>query len=324
MNNLDAFELSVANSKIYFDFSNPKGKVVIPKTKDLENELTMANKKIMEYITTYKTIKDSDLVSLEYKESIIYEIMKIIDTTEYINYSSFCVYFQVLNFSWSTFNSTKKKKLLSDSERAELLKKVVELFIENRHDMYLSHGYSNMSLQVQCDSSSSRRRGNEGAKSLKAIMKKYNIKFVSNYSEFMDENSYFFPENNVSLFLNVLKNNNIDFNFRKSRDNKNPDLIFKIKDQFYILEHKLATGGGGSQNMELNEIIEFIGQKESNANVHYISCLQGDKIADLTSSIADPKTKIQYINVIENLKNHLNNYFVNEFGLDELLKTIIK
>ena len=90
-------------------------------------------------------------------------------------------------------------------------------------------------------------------------MKKYNIKFVSNYSEFMDENSYFFPENNVSLFLNVLKNNNIDFNFRKSRDNKNPDLIFKIKDQFYILEHKLATGGGGSQNMELNEIIEFIG-----------------------------------------------------------------
>ena len=64
MNNLDAFELSVANSKIYFDFSNPKGKVVIPKTKDLENELTMANKKIMEYITTYKTIKDSDLVSL--------------------------------------------------------------------------------------------------------------------------------------------------------------------------------------------------------------------------------------------------------------------
>lgn len=47
MNNLDAFELSVANSKIYFDFSNPKGKVVIPKTKDLENELTIANKKIM-------------------------------------------------------------------------------------------------------------------------------------------------------------------------------------------------------------------------------------------------------------------------------------
>ena len=324
INNLDAFELSVANCKMNFDFSNPKGTVVIPEEKGIDNKLTSANKKIIEYITTYKTVKDANNVPEEFKEGLIYEIMKIIDSTEHINYSSFCVYFQVLRFSWSAFEESKKNGLLTDAERAELLRNAVELYIENRHDMYLSHGYSDMSLQVQSDCSSSRRSGNIGAYSLSTIMSTYNIKFASNYNDFLNGNSYFFPEDNVGLLLEVLENNNIDFNFRKSRDNKNPDLMFKIKDQFYILEHKLATGGGGSQNMEINEIIAFVGQDESNINVHYISCLQGDKLNSLTAPNADPKTKTQHKNVIDNLKKHPYNYFVNEFGLNEILKVISK
>ncbi len=324
MNNLDAFELSIANCEINFDFSNPKGKLVIPSEKGFDNKLTKANKKIMEYITTYKNVKTSPNVPEEFKEELIYKIMEIIDSTEHINYSSFCVYFQVLRFSWSSFKETKKKGLLSDIERAELLKNAVELYIENRHDIYLSHGYTDMSLQVQSDCSSSRRSGSIGTSSLSVLMSNHNIKFASNYNEFMSGNYYFFPEYNVDLLLEILENNNIDFKFRKSRDNKNPDLMFKVKDQFYILEHKLATGDGGAQNMEINEIIAFIGQEEKNINTHYISCLQGDKLASLTPHKSDPKTKTQHWNIINNLKNHANNYFVNEFGLEEILKTITK
>lgn len=324
MNNIDAFELSIANSKINFDCSNPEGTLVIPKEKGNDNKLTKANKQIMQYITTYQTVKNAPNVPKEYKEELIHNIMEIIDTTEHINYSSFCVYFQVLGFSWNTFENAKTNGTLSNTERTELLRNAVELYIENRHDIYLSHGYSDISLQVQSDCSSSRRSRNIGATSLSAIMNKHNIKIASNYNEFMSGNCYFFPESNVKLLLEIIEKHNIDFNFRKNRENKNPDLMFKIKDQFYILEHKLATGGGGSQNMEINEIITFIGQDETNNNVHYISCLQSDKLKTISSPKADQKTNIQYTNIINNLKKNPNNYFVNEFGLDNILNAINK
>lgn len=320
MNNKDLFELSIANCKMNFDFSNPKGTIVIPENKEQDNELTKANNKIIELITTYKTIRNNPAFPNSSKEQIIYDIMKIIDTVEHINYSSLCVYFQVLRFSWNSFKNAKSSGLLTDSERAELLKNAVNLYIDNRYDMYMSHGYSNILLQVQSDCSSSRRSGNIGTKSLTNIMSQYNISFANNYDDFMDKDSYFYPEDNVELLLEIVEKNKIDFNFRKERDNKNPDLMFKINDQIYILEHKLASGRGGSQNMELNEIINFIGQPESNTNVHYISCLQGDNLKKLTLKNADPKTKIQYQNITSHLDKFPNNYFVNEFGLCELLK----
>ncbi len=324
MNNLDFFELSVAKCKMNFDFSNPQGIVVIPKEKGVDNELTKANRELIEYITAYKVVRDDDAVSKEYKEKLIYEIMRIIDTTDHINYSSFCVYFQVLRLSWNSFEDAKRFGTLSDNERAELLRNVVDLYIENRHDMYLSHGYSDVLLQVQSDCSSARRSRSIASNKLCDIMSNYNFKFASNYQEFMSGNSYFFPESNVSLLLEIMENNSIDYNFRKSRDNKNPDLMFKVNDQFYILEHKLATGDGGAQNLEINEIISFVGEDESNTNVHYISCLESNKLGMFTSVNSDLKTKTQYTNIINNLKKHPNNYFVNEFGLEEIIKSIVK
>lgn len=323
MKNLDALELSVANSKMNFDFSNPMGTLVIPKEKGKDNRLTAANKKVLELITTYKTVKDDSDVPEEYKEKIIYSIMEILDTVDNINYSSFCIYFQVLRFSHDSFENARKKKLLTNSERAELLKNAVELYIENRHDIYSSHGYSDMALQVRCDCGSSRRSRSIGSNSLKNIMDNFNINQVYSYDDFMKGNSFFFPEDLKNLLIEVIEKNSIDFKFRETHDGKYPDLMFKIGNQFYILEHKLATGRGGAQNSEINEIITFIGQEESNINVHYISCLQGDMLNTIFDSNPDPKTKTQHDNIINHLKDNSNNYFLNEFGLNELLKILV-
>ncbi len=74
--------------------------------------------------------------------------------------------------------------------------------------------------------------------------------------------------------LEMLKKYKIQFRFRRERQNKNPDVIFKIKKDIFIYEHKLTNGGeGGTQNAEINEIIAFINQTENNKKIHYLSCL---------------------------------------------------
>lgn len=319
MYNLKLFELSIASYKLNMDFSNPEGYIVIPKEKSEQNKLTNANHKLIELITTYKTIRNDPEASDEYKEKILSDILGIIDDDSVkINYTGLCVYFQVLRFSWNTFINSKNK--LSPVERLEILRSVVNLYIDNRHDIYLEHGYSDSSLQMQSDCATSRRSGGIASNNLKSIMEKYNFKFANSYDDFMDGNTYFFPEDNKELLNEVIEKQGIDFAFKDNHENKHPDLMFKIKKHFYILEHKLASGGGGSQNQEIGEIISFIGQDESNTYVHYISCLQGDILGRLTGDEnAEPKIRVQYNKILNNLKEHRSNYFLSELGLNELL-----
>lgn len=316
MDNIELFELSRANSSLNFDFSNPRGVLVIPKSKDQENELTKANHKIIDYITTYKVIKDKPEAE-ELKKNIIGEIIRIIETTDHINYSSFCIYFQVLKYSYSAFMGTNT---LTDDDKYELIKNTVELYIENRHDIYMSHGYSDQVLQVQSDAASSRRNGVTGTNSLSTIMESKGFSRAKSYVDILGNYAYILPDKgDKSLLDEILSQNSIDFEFQKTRDNKNPDLAFVLDDDIFILEHKLTNGGGGSQNMEINEIISFIGYSENNKKVHYISCLQGDYLNKLNEENGEPKAAAQYQNIMNNLSNNKSNYFVNEFGLSELI-----
>lgn len=316
MDNIELFELSRANSSLNFDFSNPKGVMVIPKSKDQENELTKANHKIIDYITTYKVIKDKPEAE-ELKKNIIKEIIRIIETTDHINYSSFCIYFQVLKYSYSAFMWTNT---LTDEDKYELIKNTVELYIENRHDVYMSHGYSDQVLQVQSDAASSRRNGVTGTNSLSTIMESKGFSRAGSYADILENYAYILPDKGDNSILNeILSQNHIVFEFQKTRDNKNPDLAFVLDDDIFILEHKLTNGGGGSQNMEINEIISFIGYSENNKKIHYISCLQGDYLNKLNADNSEPKVAAQYQNIMNNLYANKSNYFVNEFGLSELI-----
>lgn len=318
MNNLDFFNISLLNTKINYDFSSPAGKVVIPKTKEETNDLIEANHNLIDLITTYKTLQKCSPNSGELT-AIVNEIIKLLDSTKYINYTSFCVYFQVLRYSYNTYFHAKN---LSPVEKFNLIKTTVELYIKNRHSLYLEHGYSDQVLQVMCDASSSRRNGNTGTKNLSSIMALFNIQRVNSFDEFKTGfSSYILPDKGDSNILKeIIKHYKIDFAFKKTRENKNPDMAFKLGSDLYIMEHKLTNGGGGSQNMEINEIISFIGHKESNLNTHYISCLQGDYFGKLDQNNKEPKANAQYENIKRNLKKNSRNYFVNEFGLIELLK----
>ncbi|MBN4084428.1 hypothetical protein [Mycoplasma sp. CSL10166] len=319
MNNLEFYKNSKKDKKIsIYDKNNDFGFLVIPKTKENENDLTIKNTKLINLITTYSTLKDLAIekeVKQEPKIKIIDEIIDIIDNTKHINYSPFCVYFQTQGTSYNQFKKGKK----TIDEKREILKNILENYIHDRHNIYLSHGYSNQSMQVISDSNSSKRKGKTGIK----IIEKFLSSFCDESSDInnFDKNheTYLFPEKKQKLFNEILEKNKIKFLFREEYINKYPDLLVKIGTKIIIIEHKLTSGSGGSQNSEIKEIIDFIKFNEENKNVHYVSCLDGDYfyiLDDLNKK--ENKYYIQNRAVINNLSKNKNNYFLNINLLKEL------
>ena len=320
MTNLDYFQYSIDNISLDLDFSNKKGSLVIPLNVKEENELTRANEEIIELITAYSKLKELKVKSEKQIKEILINLILIIENTKYINYSAFCVYFSVVGYSYSLY--MKQSNSMSKDEKISLIRKIADSYIEERHKIYLSHGYSNQSLQVMSDASSSKGKGKTGINNIINILKTYDFVKVSSFKQF-EENSYVYilpDKGDIDIMLEILKKYKIQFRFRSERQNKNPDVIFRIKKDIFICEHKLTNGGGGTQNTEINEIIAFINQTENNKKIHYLSCLQGYSFESLNGFSTQSKHIVQYNDIIVYLEKHKQNYFVNEAGLEKIVK----
>lgn len=324
MNNKFYFEFSQEHRDTILDFSKPIGVLVINKNNsESETDLMRKNHELINLITTYETLKKENAIKDEYVNIIVDKIIEIIETTDLINYSAFCVYFQVVGYSFNSYKNEKNKMTIND--KRNLFKQLLDLYIDNRHDVYLFHGYSDNILQINCDAASSRRKGKIGIEKMESILNKLNFFRAKTIQDLKDKPFCFLlpDKGDIYLFNNFLKNNNIVFEFRNSRDNKNPDMLIKIRDNYYILEHKLTNGAGGSQNAEINEIVQFINYSETNPKWHYVACLQGDYFRKLKVNNNEPKTKAQYENIVKNLKWNSSNYFVNGEGFKKLILDLV-
>ena len=97
-------------------------------------------------------------------EKILRLIIKELNTKG-MNYSPFCQYFNVHNMNYSIFVKLPLDKQL------EVLKFIIVFYINDRHFMYLSHGYSNIVLQVMSDNYSHKRKGSYGANKIADLLK---------------------------------------------------------------------------------------------------------------------------------------------------------
>lgn len=323
MNNKAYFEFSQEHIDNIVDYTKPEGFIVINKNcHEAETNLMVANHDLIELISAYKILKNDDGVNNKTINSILDKIIYILDSTDSINYSPFCVYFQVVGYSFSSY--CNDKNYMTIDEKRELVSQLLNLYIDNRHNIYMYHGYSNMVLQVNSDAASSRRKGKTGIKKMEEIL--VPLRFVKaktildlRFKRFC----YILPDKgDLQLFNKFLIENKVKFEFRTTRDNKNPDMLLKINDHYYVLEHKLTNGCGGSQNAEINEIIQFINYEEDNKKWHYISCLQGDFFKKLNARNKEPKAESQYRNIIMNLDSHPQNYFLNGNGFEKFIKDI--
>lgn len=283
------------------------------------NDLISANKKLIELIEFYKNNPDENPFILE---RTIDNICEIIENTKNINHSPFCAYFQTLGYSYNTYmNWSKDMKI---EEKRDLMKSLVELYIKNRHEMYLKMDYSEVALQISMDLASSRRRSKDGINNLVEILKNKFFVESKTINHFMNNDLCFiFPDGrSKQLFESIKTNMKIEFEFQNSQDNKYPDLLIKVKNKLFILEHKNSKGFGGSQNLELNELIRFISFEEKNPNISYISCLDNLDFY-LAVNKMDKKRVSQLNNIKNNLYKNKRNYFMNKEGFENFINDLI-
>ena len=319
MNNYDYFEYSKSNPEEMFDPFYKKGVVVIPADSSKQNSLTINNHRMIECITAFSvliskdyTIKDKPVFD------IVSEIVNILSTTLGINYSAFSQFFMVYNSTYSYFTKLKQ------DEKIEFIYEMLIKYCQERHGMYLSHGYTDSILQVMSDNYSHKRNGKTSIQKVLSILKPYNLTRIHDIAETDGDDYYFLPDKGDSkMFDQFLIKYNLKMESRAIEQSKYPDVVFKHNGQVYICELKTMKGSGGGQNKQIVELAYFIAFSEKNKKFHYIAFLDGD-YANILFSSKMPKVKSQRDDISNALKKNNRNYFVNTAGFEKLVLDLFK
>ncbi len=292
-------------------------KRIIPDTKETKNALTSSNEKVVQYIATIDTLvrelghtfDSPDVVSLI--EKIIVEF-----DTEGMNYSSLSQYFNVHNMNYSMF--VKR----TSEEKIQILKFILRHYITTRHAMYLSHGYSDMVLQVMCDNYSHKRKGSYGAKMIASSLSRKGLVDLSQEADcdFNRECYYLLADKTgKKLFKEFAKQKGIRLSDAGRKTEKFPDALIKIGAEYYIVEQKNMKEDGGGQDKQAREITDFIYRPPEFQGLHYVTYMNGVYVNTLSAQVGSKKRQ-QYDDIVQSLKCYPSNYFVNEFAFNELIQ----
>lgn len=318
MKNLELFEYSKNHLEEVFDKYYAKDVVVIPKDSSDENELTKKNTLLIENISAFNVlIKQGKDYLNESIQKIVDDIVDILVNTPSINYSAFSQYFMVQNTNYTIF------KNLPVDEKKEFVYEMLKRYCEDRHEMYLSHGYSNIVLQVMCDNYSHKRNSKTGINKFEELVSPLKLESIAYSDGLITEDNYIFlPDKGDSvLFETFLKILNIEMKSREIEHNKLPDVVFKYKGEYYICELKTMKQGGGGQDKQIVEVANFIRYQEKNKHFHYITFL--DSLYYNRIVLDDnPKMETQRKDIEDILSRNPQNYFLNTQSLIKFIDSI--
>jgi hypothetical protein len=317
--------MALKENKYYWEISlrNPEPAVddfyifdeVIVSDKDLIKKV----ERLRELIISYCVITEKDKSTAA---KILDEIYNIIISIDKIQYTEFVAFWKALDISYSVFKTLPNQKTILN----ELLQK----YCERRRKLYDKLGYSNVTVQALYDSGTSRKKGVSGNDKLISLVLKIvriNVPHVRNMSELMASSpAYFLPDKgDKALFEEFCKNYKIRYVFGKDHQGKEPDIVFKINNRFFIIEAKHIKESGGAQDKQIVELIEFIKYSEDPDTIHYISFMDGVYFNNfiLVKDSNDTKVNRQKKAIEENLIKHKKNFFVNTAGLLSLFEDAI-
>lgn len=320
MNNIDFFNLIASHPETLLDkaYAAANDILIIPTNAHQSNSLTQANAKLIRYISTFHTLtQDLHLTRTDTQvQKLLTEIMRVLEVKN-IHFSAFCQYFMVHNLSFSIY------KDLAEDDKRDFLFYVLEAYITKRHDVYLSYGYSDIVLQTLCDNYSHKRKGMAGIRKIEQQLVGLGFSHAKKYKE-LGSKTYLFPDKkDKKLFKDILTKKNISFVFRDAKQGKNPDILFIVGSEIYIVEHKTMKESGGGQDKQVVEVLDFIRQQDSNPQVHYITYMDGIFVNKLVHASHD-KSKVQLEQATEILKKNPRNYFVNTFAFEKLLNHLLQ
>ena len=319
IDSIKLFEFSLKNHEPIIDeFYLKSGNLIISADLQKPTDLMKKNFDLLESISAYNFAKkNNDRATIK---RVIKKILEIVKSKN-INYSEFVSFWPIVDISYSLFN-----KMTSD-EQSKIIKNIVEKYIELRHNLYLSYGYTPTTLQVGKDAKAHKENGSLGIYKVSKILNKAGYKKANaeKLKSFISQKGKFYIESDKrgkNLFRHLLSFYKIKFLWSKKKEQKMPDFLIKNNENIFILEHKHIKEGGGGQDKQINEIISFIGFGERDPKIHYISFLDGVYFNLFTNKKYLNKGKIlnQLKNIKKNLKRNKQNYFVNTAGFKKLLK----
>ena len=320
IDNIKLFKFSLNNLEPIIDkFYLKSGNLIISDNLENPTLLMQKNSDLLESISVYNFARKNKDTSVMNKT--INKILTIIESKN-INYSEFVSFWAVVDVSYSIFNK------MSESVKKEILKNVVEKYIELRHGIYSIYGYSPTTLQVGKDAKAHKESGNLGIAKVSEMLDNAGFQRANAESikEFISGGNKKYLESDKKgkkLFKKLLNYYEIKFAWSSGKEEKMPDFLIRRKKDIFIVEHKHMKEAGGGQDKQINEIISFVGFSEKKNNIHYVSFLDGIYF-NLFSNKNLNKGKIlnQLTNIKNNLENNKQNYFLNTTGFSELLKKI--
>lgn len=314
MTNVELFLFSGKHPEPMFDpYYNKKTPLVIPSTSSETNALVTGNERMIKLISAFDVLRGLNAKRSDpHVEEILREIVGILDSTEGINLSAFAQFFMVYSSSHDIY------KKYGYEERLIFVHEMLTKFCKERHSVYLSHGYSNTALQVVADNYSHKRNSKTSIVKVEDRLKSAGFQKVSDIVSARGC-AYLLPDKGGKKgFLKFKKHFAIEFLSAQNEQDKLPDMVLKIEDDYYVAELKNMKGSGGGQDKQITEVVNFIRYAEKNASIHYLTFLDGDYFNILTTS-KQPKIQKQYKDILDSLQRHSGNYFVNTAGFIQFL-----
>jgi len=259
---------------------------------------------------------------------ILDKIYNIIVSIENIQYTEFVAFWKNLDLSYSVFKYFKDPQ-----ESINILRDILKKYCKKRIELYNSLGYSNITVQALYDAGASRKKGMAGINKLEYLIKIKDVVHAEDWNSLKNANiAYFLPDSkDEKLFKEFCEKYHIQYEFGKTHQGKEPDMVLKVNQDFFIIEAKHINESGGAQNKQIVEAIDFIKNSESSNKIHYLSFMDGLYFYKFSQeNITNNKINNQKIDKINNqkidieeaLKNHENNFFVNTYGFKSLLNDL--
>ena len=287
-----------------------------------DGDLIQKIERLRELIISYCVMIEKDRNSAS---KILDEIHSIIVSMDKIQYTEFIAFWKVLDMSYSVFKKLPNQEFI--------LEELLQRYCERRRKLYDKIGYSNVTVQALYDSGASRKKGASGITKLVDLIhgtfdETFRVSRVDNLHTLMTTSiGYFLPDKgDKSLFREFCRRFDIQYNFGRDHQGKEPDMVLKVNSHFFIIEAKHIKESGGAQDKQIVETIEFIRYSENLDNIHYLSFMDGVYFNNFiwTKSNNESKINRQRKAIEEYLDENKSNFFVNTAGLINLLKDLLE
>lgn len=236
------------------------------------------------------------------------------------NFLEFTSFFPALDVSYSNYRK------LPDVERLEFLSSAARIYIEKRHRVYTSHGYTPVTVQVRRDFEKHKSGGSSAKRKLDSLFESHGYIKANTLAQLQESRrGYLHADGAIYAECDTwLRQQGLRFQWRQDHQGKLPDVVFRNEDDFMIVECKHMKETGGGQDKQLSELIDLIGHDEpdfcarSGLRIGYAAFLDGVLFNALHEPQAQ-KMRQQREAIDRHLKAHPRNQFVNTWGFGQLI-----